>query len=125
VFDGEFPPVRRTVTDQNGNPVQLLLAGKNGGVTYTNTQNQKSVSFPARGTALKITNRPDGTQRLEFSGNVGIILFPTDVPAGPSTTQISGRLVLENSAPDPVTGLVVTTVQQQVGKQTDVCAQLA
>jgi hypothetical protein len=122
---GAFPPERKTFTDAAGNPIVVLLAGKSGAVTYTNLDTNKSVTFPSRGTALRITNRPDGTQLLEFSGNVGIILFPTDNPPGPSTTQISGgRLVIENSAPDP-TGFFVSTVLQQVGKQTDVCAALS
>ena len=122
--DFSFPPVRKTLTDPNGNPI-TVLAGTSGAVTYTNLDTLESLTFRSRGTALRITNRPDGTQLLEFSGNVGIILFPTDNPPGPSTTQINGRLVIENSAPDPTTGLVVSTVLQQVGKQTDVCAALS
>jgi hypothetical protein len=121
---GEFPLERITFTDPNGNLI-TVLAGKSGAVTYTNIDTGKSVTFPSRGTAFRITNRPDETSLWEFSGNVGIILFPTDVPAGPSTTQINGRLVIENSAPDPTTDLVVSTVLQQVGKQTDVCAALS
>ena len=119
----EGPPLRREFTDRNGNTVRLF-AGKSGAVTYTNDVTKESLTFRSRGTALRITNRPDGTQLLEFSGNVGIILFPSDVPAGPSTTQINGRLVIENSAPDP-TGFFVSTVLHQVGKQTDVCAALS
>jgi hypothetical protein len=120
-----FPPERKTFTDAAGNPIVVLLAGKSGAVTYTNLDTNKSATFPSRGTAFRTTNRPDGTFLWEFSGNFGIILFPTDNPPGPSTTQISGgRLVIENSAPDP-TGFFVSTVLQQVGKQTDVCAALS
>jgi hypothetical protein len=120
---GAFPPERKTFTDKNGNTV-TVFAGKSGAVTYTNLATEESVSFDAGGTHLRVTSRPDGTQRLEFSGHVGIILFPTDNPSGPSTTQISERLVIENSAPDR-NGLVVSTVLKQVGKQTDVCAALS
>ena len=97
----------------------VLSAGKSGAVTYTNldTDPEESLTFPSRGTALRVTTQSDGTQLLEFSGNVGIILFPTDVPAGPSTTQINGRLVLSF---DPASGF--TEVLKQEGKQIDVCA---
>ena len=120
---GAFPSERRAFTDKNGNDI-TLLAGQSGAVTYTNLDNQKSITFKARGTRFETTARPDGTARLEFSGHIGIILFPTDVPAGPSTTQISGRVVVENAAPDS-TGVVVSTVVQQVGQQIDVCAAIS
>jgi hypothetical protein len=116
---GAFPPERRTFTDPNGNPI-VVLAGKSGAVTYTNLDTEELLTFPSRGTALRVTTRSDGTQLLEFSGNVGILLFPSDVPAGPSTTQINGRLVLSF---DPASGF--TVVLKQEGKQIDVCAGLS
>ena len=124
IDDGGLPPERRTFTDKDGNAI-IVFAGKNGGVTYTNLDNLEvePLSFKGRGTQLRVTNRPDGTQLLEFSGNVGWIAFSTDVPAGPSTTQISGRLVIENSAPG--SGEPVSTVLQQEGRQIDVCAALS
>jgi hypothetical protein len=116
---GAFPPERKTFTDPNGNPI-VVLAGKSGAVTYTNLDTDELLTFPSRGTALRVTTRSDGTQLLEFSGNVGILLFPSDVPAGPSTTQINGRLVLSF---DPETGF--TEVLKQEGNQIDVCAGLS
>jgi hypothetical protein len=118
---GAFPPERKTFTDANGNPI-VVLAGKSGAVTYTNldTEPNESLTFPSRGTALRDTTQPDGTHLLEFSGNVGIILFPDDVPKGPSTTQINGRLVLSFN---PETGF--TEVLKQEGNQIDVCAALS
>ena len=96
---GAFPPERKTFTDPNGNPI-VVLAGKSGAVTYTNLDTNESLTFPSRGTALRVTTQSDETQLLEFSGNVGILLFPLDVPAGPSTTQINGRLVLSVGSGD-------------------------
>ena len=114
----------KDVKDKNGNDI-VLLAGQSGAVTYTNHDNpEKSITFKARGTRFKTTTRPDGTARLEFSGHIGIILFPTDVPAGPSTTQISGHVVVENAAADS-NDVVVSTVVQQVGQQIDVCAAIS
>jgi hypothetical protein len=117
---GALPPVRKTFTDPNGDPIVVLSAGKSGAVTYTNldTFPNKSLTFPSRGTALRDTTQSDGTHLLEFSGNVGIILFPGDDPDGPSTTQINGRLVLKQEG-------TVTTVLKQEGHQIDVCAALS
>lgn len=116
---GAFPPERRNFTDRNGNPVSIL-AGKSGAVTWTNLDNGKSITFASRGTSLRVTTVSDTEQILEFSGHVGLVLFPDDIPAGPSTTQISGRLVLRV---DPTT--LKTEVLKQVGKQVDVCAALS
>ena len=114
----EGPPLRRTFTDRDGNQVQLF-AGKSGAIIYTNTETGKSVSFQSRGTRLRTTTT--ATQIIqEYSGHVGLVQFPTDVPAGPFTTQISGRLVI---AIDRTTGS--GTVQKLEGKQIDICAELA
>jgi hypothetical protein len=114
----EGPPLRREFTDRNGNKVRVF-AGKSGAVIYTNTETGESVSFQSRGTRLRETTDATGTLLLEYSGHVGLVLFPTDVPAGPSTTQISGRLVLT------VESSGVTTVQKVQGQQIDICARLA
>jgi hypothetical protein len=114
----EGPPLRREFTDRNGNKVRVF-AGKSGAVIYTNTETGESVSFQSRGTRLRETTDATGTLLLEYSGHVGLVLFPTDEPAGPSTTQISGRLVLT------VESSGVTTVQKVQGQQIDICARLA
>jgi hypothetical protein len=115
----EGPPLRREFTDRNGNTVRLF-AGKSGAVIYTNTKTGESVSFQSRGTRLReTTDATTGTLLLEYSGHVGLVLFPTDVPAGPSTTQISGSLVVT------VDSSRVTTVQKVQGQQIDICARLA
>jgi hypothetical protein len=114
----EGPPLRREFTDRNGNTVRLF-AGKSGAVIYTNLETGESVSFQSRGTRLRETTDATGTLLLEYSGHVGLVLFPTDVPAGPSTTQISGSLVVT------VESSGVTTVQKVQGQQIDICARLA
>jgi hypothetical protein len=115
----EGPPLRREFTDRNGNTVRLF-AGKSGAVIYTNLETGESVSFQSRGTRLReTTDATTGTVLLEYSGHVGLVLFPTDVPAGPSTTQISGSLVAT------VDSSGVFTVQKVQGQQIDICATLA
>jgi hypothetical protein len=115
----EGPPPRREFTDRNGNDVQLF-AGRSGAISYTNTETGETVSFNARGTRLLVTPNPDGTLRLEYSGQVGLIEFPGDVPPGPRTTQISGRLVA-NFNPEDESGEVL----EVRGRQIDICAELA
>jgi hypothetical protein len=115
---GALPPERKTFTDPNGNPIVVLFAGKSGAVTYTNLDTDEALTFPSRGTALRVTTQSDGIFLLEFSGNVGLLLFPGDDPEGPSTTQINGRLVLKQEG-------TVTTVLKQEGNQIDVCAALS
>ena len=54
------------------------------------------------------------------TGHTGLILFPTDVPAGPTTTLYVGRMIY---SVDPSTG--VFTFLGSNGRQLDVCALLA
>ena len=115
----EGPDLRREFTDRNGNTVQLF-AGRSGAISYTNTKTGETVSFNARGTRLLVTENPDGTLRLEYSGQVGLIQFPGDVPPGPFISQISGRLVA-NFNPEDESGEVL----EVRGRQIDVCAELA
>jgi hypothetical protein len=114
-----FPPTRKSTT-VNGTEVILLASGKSGAITYTNIESGESVAFSSRGTLLKETSL-GGTKVLqEFSGNVGLVLFPTDVPAGPRTIQLNGRLVAEF---DKATN--ATVVRKLVGHQIDICTRLA
>jgi hypothetical protein len=118
----DFPPIRKSIDDEAGNPVVILLAsGKSGAITYTNLDNGKPVAFPSRGTLLKETPTGEPNEVIqEFSGNVGLVLFPTDTPKGPSTIQLNGRIVAKFNKE---TG--VTEVQKLVGHQIDICARLA
>jgi hypothetical protein len=53
------------------------------------------------------------------TGHLVLILFPTDVPAGPTTTLYVGRVVYRSDALSNFTLLGTT------GKATDICALLA
>ena len=64
---------------------------------------------------------PDGrTTTFTATGHFVLILFPTDVPAGPSTTYYVGRVVVTI---DNLTG--VFTLQETRGTATDLCAALS
>jgi hypothetical protein len=68
---------------------------------------------------MKTTTNADGTFTVQATGHNVVILFPTDVPAGPSTTLYTGRLVYTVDASNNF------TVVSSSGPTTDICALLA
>lgn len=105
--------------DKNGNPVRVLVAGKGSFMTFTNLESGATLSLKNYGFAAHLTDNGDGTITETDTGHVALILFPTDIPAGPSTTSYVGRLIY---TVDLNTG--VFTVQSFTGKAIDVCAAL-
>ncbi len=114
-------------TDKDGNVVRIITAGKGFDVTYTNLGTDpgnpvegESVTVRTPGSVNKTVNNPDGTQTVTATGHNGLVLFRTDVPAGPTTTHYTGRIVYNV---DPATG--VFTLVSTTGRQRDICAELA
>lgn len=105
--------------DSEGNTSRFFFAGKGVILTYTNVTTGKSVTIKTAGSVSNATFNPDGTITLELIGHNGLIMFPTDVPAGPTTTQYIGRVVLTIDANG------VGTVQSVSGSERDICAELA
>jgi hypothetical protein len=105
--------------DAEGN-VRAILAGRANAVTLTNLDTGATLLIGAKGSMWNIVNHPDGTSTITTHGHLVLILFPTDVPAGPSTTLYTGRVVFTF---DNLTGF--TTVQETKGKATDLCAALS
>ena len=52
------------------------------------------------------------------AGHTIVIMFPTDVPAGPTTTLYTGRVALRTSPAG------VTTIVRESGRALDICAAL-
>jgi hypothetical protein len=105
--------------DRNGARVRTITAGKGFLLTYTNLATGASVTIRTDGSVSKTTYHPDGTQTVSATGHNGLILFPTDIPAGPTTTQYIGRIVYTIDA----TGIF--TLVSTSGSQRDICAELA
>jgi hypothetical protein len=105
--------------DREGNLVRIITAGKGVLLTYTNLDAGTSVTIRTDGSVTQTRFNPDGTQTVSATGHNGLILFPTDFPPGPTTTQYIGRIVytIDN---DDVFRLVSTS-----GSQRDICAELA
>jgi hypothetical protein len=112
--------VCKEFTDGNGNVVRLLMAGKGDTLTFTNLSTHESLVQTTGGSVAHVKQNSDGTQTWTSTGHNVLILFPTDDPAGPSTTLYVGKLVFNV---DPATG--VFTLQSVAGTSTDICAALS
>jgi hypothetical protein len=112
--------VERTFVDRDGNPVRVLSAGVGAQTTWTNLSSGATLALPANGAVITTVFNSGGLQTWTLTGHVVLILFPTDVPAGPSTTLHIGRVVY---TVDTTTG--VFTVQSTSGRAIDICAALS
>jgi hypothetical protein len=111
--------ITREFFDKNGNLVRIITAGKGSTLTFTNADTGETLELRSNGSVDRTTINPDGTEIHEVTGHNVLILFPTDVPAGPSTTLHVGRVVFTVDAQD------VFTVQSTSGRTTDICALLS
>jgi hypothetical protein len=111
--------VMRTFTDKDGNPVRFLSAGKGSALTFTNLSTDAALSLKPNGSESHITFNPDGSQTWMTTGHNVLVLFPTDVPAGPSTTLTVGQVAFT------VDTNGVFTVFKVSGMSTDICAALS
>ncbi len=110
--------VDRQFTDKNGNVVRLLTAGKGSTLVFTNLLTGNKLSLKPNGSVEHITLNPNGSQTVSITGHNVVILFPTDVPAGPSTTLYVGRVTYT------VDTNQVFTLQSTSGASTDICGAL-
>lgn len=97
---------------------RILWAGKGQAITFTNLDTNATYSLKANGSVQRASFHPNGTSTWEVTGHSVIILYPTDVPAGPSTTLHIGRVLYTSTATSDF------TVQQVSGRSVDICAQL-
>lgn len=122
-IEGSGAPNRvfRDFTDVNGNPVRTLQAGRGYNLTFINPLNGSRYHMTPSGGSVNNTRiNPDGTQTTTLSGHNVLILFPTDVPAGPTTTLYVGRVVYTTDRN------AVFTIVSVNGKQPiDICAALS
>lgn len=111
--------VNRAFTDRNGNLVRVLTAGKGPSLTFTNGTTGASLTLPGNGSVIQVVINADGSATVQSTGHTVLILFPTDIPAGPTTTLYIGRVVY---TVDP-NG--VFSLQSSAGQTTDICAVLS
>jgi autotransporter passenger strand-loop-strand repeat protein len=111
--------IMREFTDRNGNVVRLLAAGKGFTLKFTNLSTGSSLTLPSNGSVQRTTINSDGTQTVVSTGHNVVVFFPTDIPAGPSTTLYVGQIVFTIDTSG------VFTLQSTSGTTTDLCALLA
>jgi hypothetical protein len=96
-----------------------ITAGRGYALTLTNVDTGASITTRSAGFAEIATTLRDGTQRVEALGSNLLIFYPTDVPAGPSTTLYTGRVVYTIDAN------AVWTLRSTSGHAKDMCAALS
>jgi len=111
--------VSREFTDRNGNVVRMLTAGKGNTLSFTNLGTGAVLALRPNGSVEHIGLLPDGSQKWATTGHNVLILFPTDIPAGPSTTLYVGRVTFTINTSG------VFTMGSTSGKSTDICAALS
>ena len=111
----------RTITfkTENGQPGRIISVKTGVVLTYTNLATRESVSIKTSGSVTSAV-RDGVTETRTATGHNGLILFPDDVPGGPTTTQYNGRIVYTYNT---VTGFI--EVIETSGKATDICAELS
>jgi len=109
----------KTFTNKAGKTVRTIESGNGYVRTYINSDTGKKVVFPSKHFTADTTFDKNGLGTVVSTGRFGIIMFPTDVPAGPSTTEYKGRVVYKIT---PTSDITIKNVQ---AKTIDVCAMLA
>ena len=108
----------REFRDTNGNVVRTLSAGTGSALTFTNLSNGVTFSSTSNGAVGRATKNTDGSTTWTRMGHNVLILFPSDVPTGPSTTLIVGRFVYTVDSNE------VFKLEEVSGHTTDICAIL-
>jgi hypothetical protein len=112
------PHVNKTFEAPDGS-VRILSAGKGSDLVFTNLATGATYTLSGNGAVSWLRVDASGSARLTLTGHNVVFYFPTDNPAGPSTTLVVGR---EDIAVD------LTTFQftrlSRTGNTTDICAAL-
>ena len=109
----------RTFTSDGGGAVRVLTTGTGSALTFTNLDSGATLSLRSSGAVQRTTTLADGSSSTVTGGHNVLILFPTDVPAGPSSVLYTGQYVV---TVDP-SG--VYTLRTTRGTSRDLCAELS
>ena len=111
--------ITREFTDSDGNIVRTLTAGRGVDLTFTNVFTDATVSLKGNGSVISTTLDPDGSSTVRSTGHNVLVMFPTDVPAGPSTTLYVGRVTYDVDAQSTF------TITGSSGRTRDICDELS
>lgn len=112
------PQVSRTFEAPDGS-VRVLSAGKGSDLVFTNLETEATYTLSGNGAVSWTRVDAAGSARLTLTGHNVVFYFPSDDPAGPSTTLVVGR---EDIAVDLETSQF--TLLSRTGATTDICAAL-
>jgi hypothetical protein len=110
---------KRKILDEAGNVVLSITAGKGNDLTFKNLNSGSTYHLKANGSVAKAVLNPDGSTTYTNTGHNGLIMFPSDVPPGPSTIIYTGRMIYTVDANGTF------FFQGSSGKQLDICTILA
>lgn len=110
--------ITREFTDSDGNIVRTLTAGRGVDLTFTNVFTDATVSLKGNGSVISTTLDPDGSSTVRSTGHNVLVMFPTDVPAGPSTTLYVGRVTYDVDAQGTF------SITGSSGRTRDICDEL-
>jgi hypothetical protein len=96
-----------------------ISAGRGSVLLFTNLDTGKTLSLTSNGSVSKTSFSPDGSSTVQATGHNVIILFPTDITAGPSTTLYEGRVVFTATAANEF------EIISSSGPTRDICSELA
>jgi hypothetical protein len=113
------PQVNKTFAGPDGS-VRFLSAGKGSDLVFTNLTNGKTFSLAGNGAVSWLRIDSSGAAVFTLTGHNVVIYFPTDHPAGPSTTLVVGR---EEISVDLST--FGFTRISRTGSTTDICAAVS
>ena len=113
------PQVNKTFEGRDGS-VRFLSAGKGSDLVFTNLSTGATYALKGNGAVSWLRIDQSGSARITLTGHNIVIYFPTDVPAGPSTTLVVGR---EDIAVDLATFQFTRLARS--GETTDICAALS
>ncbi len=105
----------RETKDKNG-IVRIISAGTGGALRFTDVDTGQTLSTKSDGAVQIQKFNPDGSFIETDLGHTVLILFPTDIPPGPSTTLYVGKLVFSSDASFNF------TVLNEPNNKTDICA---
>lgn len=105
--------------DADGNVVRTLSTGTGSALKFTNLDTGKTYSTKSNGANTQTRYNADSSTTVTATGHNLLIMFPTDIPPGPSTRIIVGRLVYSVSTDD------VFSIQTITGKTSDICEILS
>ena len=99
--------------------VRILAAGTGSDLVFSRPDSDATLTLKGNGAVGWTTISTDGSTRLTLTGHNVVFYFPTDFPAGPRTTLVVGREVIDLDAAGNFHRV------SETGDTTDICAALS